>query len=170
MLAAPVKPAAETGIRTTAATGFQSTIGKGLVFEGDITGSEPLESLLIEGSVLGTIHLPDSRVMVGRNGKVNAGIFARDIVVMGWIEGNVIASERVDIRAQGAVTGQTSAPRIMVEDGAFVKGAIDICKKVAEPVAAQAETVVDELKIDLDLPAALHMKPQARSLPVQQSL
>jgi cytoskeletal protein CcmA (bactofilin family) len=126
-------PAFEAASRTTATAGDQATIGKGLFVKGEITGSE---SLFIDGKVEGSINLPGNRVTVGRNGQVAASIGAREIVVLGKVRGNVSASDRVDIRAEGALTGDVSAARISIEDGAYFKGGIDIRK--AEPKAAAA--------------------------------
>ncbi len=123
--AAPVAPAFETARAATAAAGEQATIGKGLFIKGEITGSE---SLYIDGKIEGTIHLPGNRLTVGRNGQVNASVVAREIVVLGKVKGNVSATDRVDIRAEGALTGDVSAARISIEDGAFFKGGIDIKK------------------------------------------
>jgi len=123
--AAPAAPAFEAPRATSAATGEQATIGKGLFIKGEITGSE---SLYIDGKIEGTIHLPGNRLTVGRNGQVNAAITAREIVVLGKVKGNVSATDRVDIRAEGALTGDVSAARISIEDGAFFKGGIDIRK------------------------------------------
>jgi len=109
----------------TATPGDQATVGKGLVIKGEITGSE---SLFIDGKVEGSINLPGNRVTVGRNGQVAASISAREIVVLGKVRGNVTATDRVDIRAEGALTGDVSAARISIEDGAFFKGGIDIRK------------------------------------------
>jgi cytoskeletal protein CcmA (bactofilin family) len=114
-----------TSIASSVASSDQATIGKGLVLSGEITGSE---SLYIDGKVEGSITLPGNRVTVGRNGKVNASITAREIVVLGKIRGNVTASDRVDIRADGALIGDVTAARISIEDGAFFKGGIDIRK------------------------------------------
>jgi len=117
-------------------TGEQATIGKGLFIKGEITGSE---SLYIDGKIEGTINLPGNRLTVGRNGQVNAAINAREIVVLGKVKGNVSATDRVDIRAEGALTGDVSAARISIEDGAFFKGGIDI-KKGADGKTASIET------------------------------
>ena len=113
-----------------AATGDQATIGKGLFIKGEINGSE---SLFIDGKVEGSVNLPGNRVTVGRNGQVSASINAREIVVLGKVRGNVVASDRVDIRAEGALTGDVAAARISIEDGAFFKGGIDIRKPDAKP-------------------------------------
>ena len=121
------------------AAGDQATIGKGLVLSGEITGTE---SLFIDGKVEGSINLPGNRVTVGRNGKVNASINAREIVVLGKVRGNVTASDRVDIRAEGALTGDVTAARISIEDGAFFKGGIDIRKSDAKAAAAEAHRPV----------------------------
>jgi cytoskeletal protein CcmA (bactofilin family) len=137
--------AASPGAGTTAApsaTGEQATIGKSLVVKGEVTGSE---SLYIDGKVEGAINLPGNRVTVGRNGQVAANIVAREVVVLGKVRGNCQASDRVDIRSEGSLTGDVIAARISIEDGAFFKGGIDIRKpgtadakaaaQVAEPVS-----------------------------------
>jgi len=103
----------------------QATIGKSLVIKGEVTGSE---SLYIDGRVEGSINLAGNRVTIGRNGVVGANINAREIVVIGKVRGNLMASDRVDIRADGSLTGDVVAQRISIEDGAFFKGGIDIRK------------------------------------------
>lgn len=107
------------------ATGEQATIGKSLMIKGEVTGSE---SLYIDGRIEGTINLPGNRVTVGRNGQVAANISAREIVVLGKVRGNCQASDRIDIRSEGSLTGDVIAARISIEDGAFFKGGIDIRK------------------------------------------
>jgi cytoskeletal protein CcmA (bactofilin family) len=106
-------------------TNEQATIGKSLVIKGEVTGSE---SLYIDGRVEGSINLPGNRVTVGRNGVVNANVNAREVVVIGKLKGNLTASDRVDIRNEGSLTGDVVAQRISIEDGAFFKGGIDIRK------------------------------------------
>jgi cytoskeletal protein CcmA (bactofilin family) len=103
----------------------QATIGKSLVIKGEVTGSE---SLYIDGKVEGSIQLPGNRVTIGRNGQVSANINAREVVVLGKVRGNLTASDRVDIRNEGSLTGDVVAQRISIEDGAFFKGGIDIRK------------------------------------------
>ena len=120
--AAPVRPAAPT---PTAPAGDQATIGKSLIVKGEVSGSE---SLYIDGKVEGAINLPGNRVTVGRNGQVAASIAAREVVVLGKVKGNVSASDRVDIRSEGSLTGDVIAQRISIEDGAFFKGGIDLRK------------------------------------------
>jgi len=94
-----------------------------------VTGAE---SLYIDGRVEGSINLAGNRVTVGRNGVVAANINAREIVVLGKVRGNLTASDRVDIRSDGSLTGDVVAARISIEDGAFFKGGIDI-RKGAQP-------------------------------------
>jgi cytoskeletal protein CcmA (bactofilin family) len=108
----------------------QATIGKSLVVKGEVTGSE---GLYIDGRVEGSINLPGNRVTIGRNGNVAANISAREVVVLGKVRGNISASDRVDIRSEGSLTGDVVAQRISIEDGAFFKGGIDIRKPGAEP-------------------------------------
>jgi cytoskeletal protein CcmA (bactofilin family) len=116
-------PAAPRPVSTS--TADQATIGKSLVIKGEVTGSE---SLYIDGRVEGSINLAGNRVTVGRNGVVSANINAREIVVLGKVRGNLTASDRVDIRSDGSLTGDVVAARISIEDGAYFKGGIDIRK------------------------------------------
>ncbi len=122
----------ESPARPQAVSGEQATIGKGLYIKGEITGSE---SLYIDGKVEGSLNLPGNRVTVGRNGQVSANISAREIVVLGKVKGNVTATDRVDIRAEGSLNGDVAAARISIEDGAFFKGGIDIRKPDAKSAA-----------------------------------
>jgi cytoskeletal protein CcmA (bactofilin family) len=122
-------PANEYGGRICAvpSAADQASIGKGMVFKGAITGSG---SLFVDGEVVGNINLPESRVTVGPTGHVSDGlsvcISAREIVVIGKIRGNISASDRVEICAEGALTGNVSAARISIADGAYFKGDIDL--------------------------------------------
>jgi len=142
---APRPASTATGTGPAVSTGEQATIGKSLVVKGEVTGSE---SLYIDGKVEGAINLPGNRVTVGRNGQVAANIVAREVVVLGKVRGNCQASDRVDIRSEGSLTGDVIAARISIEDGAFFKGGIDIRKPgsadaknasvtAAEPVAVE---------------------------------
>ena len=124
-------PSVESANRIGAPAGDQAVISKGLFVKGEISGTE---SLYIDGKVEGAINLPGNRVTIGRNGQVGANVTAREVVVMGKVRGNVSASDRVDIRAEGALSGDVSAARISIEDGAFFKGGIDIRKGDAKPV------------------------------------
>src|SRR6516162_2821095 len=103
----------------------QATLGKSLVIKGEVTGSE---SLYIDGRVEGSINLPGNRVTVGRNGVVSANISAREIVILGKVRGNMTASDRFDIRSEGSLTGDITAQRVSIEEGAYFKGGIDIRK------------------------------------------
>lgn len=137
------EPAAPRPVATS--TSDQATIGKSLVIKGEVTGSE---SLYIDGRVEGSINLSGNRVTVGRNGVVSANINAREIVVLGKVRGNLTASDRVDIRSDGSLTGDVVAARISIEDGAFFKGGIDIRKagskgdEAAKSVSSMPEPAV----------------------------
>jgi len=131
-------PSNEYSNRAPATAGDQATIGKGLIIKGEITGTE---SLFIDGKIEGTVALPGNRVTIGRNGQVAAGISAREIVILGKVRGNIAATDRVDIRAEGALTGDVVAARISIEDGAYFKGGIDIKKADAKP-STEAKTSV----------------------------
>jgi len=135
---APSEPVATAPRPAVAAsTADQATIGKSLVIKGEVTGSE---SLYIDGRVEGSINLAGNRVTVGRNGVVSANINAREIVVLGKVRGNLTASDRVDIRSDGSLTGDVVAARISIEDGAFFKGGIDIRKGGQKPNGEEVKT------------------------------
>jgi cytoskeletal protein CcmA (bactofilin family) len=98
-------------------------IGKSVIIKGDLTGSE---DLTIEGQVEGKIELRQNILTIGANGKIKASIFAKAVVVQGEVQGDITASERVDIRDAGSVDGDLSAPRIAIADGAHFRGSIDM--------------------------------------------
>jgi cytoskeletal protein CcmA (bactofilin family) len=140
---APTVSPSEPGVRPLAGSNQdqastskdQATIGKSLVIKGEVTGSE---SLYVDGRVEGSINLPGNRMTIGRNGVVAANITAREIVVLGKVRGNLMASDRVDIRSEGSLTGDVVAQRISIEDGAYFKGGIDIRKPGQKDEAAVA--------------------------------
>ena len=123
----PISPAPRPVATTTA---DQATIGKSLVIKGEVTGSE---SLYIDGRVEGSINLSGNRVTVGRNGVVSANINAREIVVLGKVRGNLTASDRVDIRSDGSLTGDVVAARISIEDGPSSRAASISAKPARRP-------------------------------------
>jgi cytoskeletal protein CcmA (bactofilin family) len=128
-----------SSVRTALATGSGeqgATIGKSLVIKGEVTGSE---SLYVDGRVEGSINLPGNRVTIGRNGQVSASITAREVVVQGKVLGNVTATDRLDVRNEGSLTGDVVAHRISVEDGAFFKGKIDI-RRPTEKLSSGSES------------------------------
>lgn len=138
-------PAVEAPARTQASNNAeQATIGKGLFIKGEISGSE---SLFVDGKIEGSINLPGNRVTVGRNGQVAANITAREVVILGKIRGNVSATDRVDIRAEGALNGDVAAARISIEDGAFFKGGIDIKKPEVKSGAGSAAAAPEPAKV-----------------------
>ena len=138
-----VRPATGAAASTAIPTGEQATIGKSLIVKGEVSGSE---SLYIDGKVEGAISLPGNRVTIGRNGQVAANITAREVVVLGKVRGNIHASDRVDIRSEGSLTGDVAAARISIEDGAYFKGGIDIRKPGDTKNSGSAEPAIVEVK------------------------
>jgi cytoskeletal protein CcmA (bactofilin family) len=103
-------------------------IGKSVVIKGELNGSE---DLTIEGHVEGTIQLRDHVLTIGPNGKIKAQVFAKAVIVLGEVHGNVTASEKVDIRDNGSVEGDIVSPRIAIAEGAHFKGSVDMQRKGA---------------------------------------
>lgn len=101
----------------------EANLGKSLVINGELSGSE---DLYIDGSVQGTIDLKDNRLTVGPNGRIKANVTAKSAVVHGKLEGNITASDRVDLKHSAVVTGDISTQRISIDEGAYFKGGVDI--------------------------------------------
>lgn len=98
-------------------------IGKSVVIKGELSGSE---DLAIEGQVEGKIELRQNVLTIGPNGKIKAQIFAKQVVVLGEVVGNITASEKVDIRDNGSVDGDLTSPRVAIAEGAHFRGSIDM--------------------------------------------
>ena len=107
-------------------------IGKSVVIKGELNGSE---DLTIEGQVEGTIQLRDHVLTIGPNGKIKAQVFAKSVIVLGEVTGNVTASEKVDIRDKGSVDGDIISPRVAIAEGAHFRGSVDMQRKGAAPAA-----------------------------------
>ena len=118
-------------------------IGKSVVIKGELTGSE---DLTIEGHVEGKIELRQNVLTIGPNGKIKAQVFAKSVVILGEVTGNVTASEKVDLRDNGSVDGDIAAPRVAIAEGAHFRGSIDMqraggakgeAKAASAPTASQ---------------------------------
>ncbi len=111
-------------------------IGKSVVIKGELNGSE---DLTIEGHVEGTIQLRDHVLTIGPNGRIKAQVFAKAVIVLGEVTGNVSASEKVDIRDNGSVDGDIIAPRVAIAEGAHFRGSVDMQRKSGAPGQPKAE-------------------------------
>ncbi len=123
-----------------------ATIGKSVVVKGELSGSE---DLYVDGEVEGSISLRGQSLTIGPNGRVHANVEARNVIVHGRIDGNIKASDRVELRKSASLSGDISTARVAIEEGAFFKGSIDIQKAEPAPrlepkpaVAAAAPTPV----------------------------
>jgi cytoskeletal protein CcmA (bactofilin family) len=109
-----------------------ATIGKSVIIKGELSGSE---DLYIDGQVEGSIDLRNHSLTVGPNGKVKAGITAKSIVIQGKVDGSLSASDRLDLRKSAMVNGDVTTQRIAIEEGAFLKGRVDIQKEAGKGAA-----------------------------------
>ncbi len=107
------------------AGGGNARLGASLHVKGEITGNE---DLTIDGSVEGLVHLEDRKLTVGASARVTADVIAREVVVYGNVKGNLRARDRIEIKKDGSVVGDLTTARIMIEDGAYFKGSIEIDK------------------------------------------
>jgi cytoskeletal protein CcmA (bactofilin family) len=100
-----------------------ANIGKSISIKGDLTGEE---DVLVEGKVEGKVNLPNNELTIGANGRVDADVHAKTVLVIGRVSGNVSGSERVEIQASGIVEGDVRAPRLVVQEGAQLNGSIQM--------------------------------------------
>ncbi len=136
-----------------------NNIGKAVRVEGRIISRE---DIFVDGQVEGSIESPESKVTIGPNGRVKATLSAREVVIIGAVQGDVTASDKVDIRKDAQLEGNIASARISIEDGAIFKGSIDIRKPepkpspVAppQPVAASAPVAAPAPPIVVNPPAA----------------
>ena len=141
---APATEAARTQPITTVDThrGLEKTvnIGKSVIIKGELNGSE---DLTIEGQVEGKIELRQNVLTIGPNGKIKAQVFAKSVIILGEVTGNVTATEKVDIRDNGSVDGDIAAPRVAIAEGAHFRGSIDMQRtgaKAGEGKGGEAKT------------------------------
>jgi cytoskeletal protein CcmA (bactofilin family) len=151
----PPAPAAPPAAPAAAAPGAQHhevrpqierdkvNIGKSVVIKGELSGSE---DLTIEGHCEGRIELRDNVLTIGPNGKIRAEVFAKSVIVLGEVVGNVTASEKVDIRDNGSVDGDIVSPRVAIAEGAHFRGSVDMQRAGAKPAAAPAAAAKAEAR------------------------
>jgi cytoskeletal protein CcmA (bactofilin family) len=153
--AAPARPATagnpQRGQETTAVN-----IGKSVVIKGELNGSE---DLTIEGQVEGKIELRQNVLTIGANARIKAQVFAKAVIILGEVTGNVTATEKVDIRDNGAVDGDIAAPRVAIAEGAHFRGSIDMQKGNAPKTDAKPEAKAE---------AKTEAKPAQQPAPAQQ--
>jgi cytoskeletal protein CcmA (bactofilin family) len=101
----------------------RATIGPSIFIKGDLSGEE---DLVIEGRVEGKVDLKQNNVTIGKNGRVKADLFGRVVTIEGEVDGNVFAREQAILRQSGAIRGNITAPRVVLEDGSRFKGSIDM--------------------------------------------
>ena len=157
---APAAPAsAVPAAPTVSATNYETRpaggkdvvhIGKSVVIKGELNGSE---DLTIEGHVEGKIELKDHVLTIGSNGRIRASVFAKSVIVLGEVVGNVTGTEKVDIRDNGSVDGDIVSPRVAIAEGAHFRGSVDMKRNPTQATPAKSEPKVEA-------------KPAAGSAPV----
>ncbi len=160
---APPSAAAEPAAhRTPAASREAAVIGPSIHIDGDLRGEE---DLIIEGEVNGTVQLRNNTLTIGAQGKVNANVFAHSVYVEGYMEGDLVGSERVCIRKSAQVRGNITSPRIMLEDGARFKGSIEMDPQAVEAALGKRRGGAPGLQEPKGEPAQIKgdAKPEAAS-------
>jgi cytoskeletal protein CcmA (bactofilin family) len=107
-------------------------LGASLQVKGEITGNEDLH---VDGNVEGLIHLEERKLVIGPSARISADVIAREVVIYGNVKGNLRARDRIEIKKDGSVVGDLTTARIMIEDGAYFKGSIEIDRGEAEASA-----------------------------------
>ncbi len=135
----------------TSRGGGPAILGKSVIVKGQIYGRE---DLTIDGEVEGTVELQEHRLTIGPNGKVTATVKAREVVVLGTLQGNVETRDKIHIRKDAKLVGDIKTARIEIEDGAYFKGNIDITRTDAKPAAAPKPQAVASAASATNAPAA----------------
>jgi len=126
-------------------------IGKSVVIKGELNGSE---DLTVEGYVEGRIELKDHVLTIGPNGKIKAQVVAKSVIILGEVNGNITASEKVEIREGGSVDGDLIAPRVAIAEGAHFRGSVDMQRKGAQAGQPQKVTASPLVETTLAQPQA----------------
>ncbi len=117
----------------TSASGEFAHIGKSVFIKGEVSGSE---DIYVDGQVEGSIQLSGNNLTIGPNGRVRANISAKNVTIGGTLDGNIIASERTELRKTAVTNGDVQTKRIAIEDGAFFKGKLEIVGAAAASAAS----------------------------------
>ena len=100
-----------------------ANIGKSITIKGDLSGNEDLQ---IDGSVEGRIDLPNNQLTIGAEGRVKAEVHAKSVIVIGHVTGNLSAADRIHVEATGIVDGDVKSPRLVIQEGAMLNGAVEM--------------------------------------------
>ena len=146
---------------STSPSGSTARLGASLHVKGEISGNEDLH---IDGSVEGLIQLEDRKLTVGASAKLTADVVAREVVVFGSVKGNLRARDRIEIKKDGSVVGDLTTARIMIEDGAYFKGSIEI-----DRTASKDEPDLDKPSFSRTAQASSTTTP-AHAAPIKNSL
>ena len=135
------KPMVQTApkiIDSTESNAARAFLGASLTLKGELSGNE---DLLIEGRFEGTVNLEDHCLTVGPSGQVKAEIRAGRVIILGSVSGNITARDRIEIRKTGQVIGDLAGPGVSIEDGAYLKGKVEILRQeTTQPLALSART------------------------------
>jgi cytoskeletal protein CcmA (bactofilin family) len=135
------RPQPVTSVDTPRGLERTVNIGKSVIIKGELNGSE---DLAIEGQVEGKIELRQNVLTIGPNGKIKAQVFAKSVVILGEVTGNVTATEKVEIRDNGSVDGDIAAPRVAIAEGAHFRGSIDMQRTGAKPSESKGEQKTEQ--------------------------
>jgi cytoskeletal protein CcmA (bactofilin family) len=139
------------------ATTERSLIGKNITITGDISATE---DLVVEGRVTGKIQLSESRLTVGEDGYAQSHISAREVVICGRVDGQIHASERVELRHTAQVTGDIVAPRLVIHQDAVIKGSVDLSPAIAIKQQKQAKKEADAAAVAAAVSAGDALPPR----------
>jgi cytoskeletal protein CcmA (bactofilin family) len=142
-----------------ATTRAVATIGKSLIVKGQIRGQE---DLIIDGRLEGDVELPEHRLTIGVTGQVQGSVKAREIVILGTVQGNLEASERVEIKKNAKVIGDLKAQRPVIEDEAYFKGNVETIRVDVKPVPKPAAPPVVAPAAEAQASLVIDHKPEIR--------
>jgi cytoskeletal protein CcmA (bactofilin family) len=127
-------PVREISTALPGSSKVSASISQGIRIKGEVTGSE---DLFVDGHVEGKVNLSNGSLTVGPNGEVKADIFAREVIVRGRVDGKIVGREKIQLWSTGNVAGDLQTERLMIEDGAVLRGRVEI--ETGKPVDKHVE-------------------------------
>lgn len=120
-------------------------IGKSIFIKGEVSGGQ---DLIIEGNIEGEIQLKENQVTIGENGKMSGEIYAKSIIIQGQVVGNMFAGEKLEIKSTGSLKGDISSPRLVIDDGAYFKGIVNMEAGTQQRFERSAIEILEVVKSD----------------------
>ena len=139
----------------------ETVLGRSAIIRGELSVNE---DLLIDGEFEGSLRIQDHRITVGPQAKVKSDIHAGEAIVRGWVEGNIFARAKIEIRKTAHVVGDLIAPGVVIEAGAYFRGTVNLPREEEkEPFPARNAVAASGLGSELNSSLEQSACPESNS-------